>query len=314
MSYISSIMRIWINIVFVLILLHQNTAGANQACFLFINGEQEGQEFVIDQLIRPVLSSHIQSIKSVPPEGITSKQLESECKFELSLVFTEETLKISLDSKRTKTPINGYASSTKKFPDNIREAFLTVLVPYVSETSKVKICKENEDLQLKLCPKVPKTLLVHQFNLDEEFASSSKQAVTVLAEELQNLIQSKKGMEFMAMAGSFRQDQIKQNGEGLLNQYEADLILAFTLEGEIQPSKSSMWKALATINLSLNAFTEKEGEIVQLSSLDIKPERIPIRKLGKSKAYREKHFGRAARKLVKKWSEKEINQYLEELR
>ncbi|MEC8183749.1 MAG: hypothetical protein ACO3N0_04625 [bacterium] len=155
---------------------------------------------------------------------------------------------------------------------------------------------------------------MHQFNLDEEFASSSKQAVTVLAEELQNLIQSKKGMEFMAMAGSFRQDQIKQNGEGLLNQYEADLIVAFTLEGEIQPSKSSMWKALATINLSLNAFTEKEGEIVQLSSLDIKPERIPIRKLGKSKAYREKHFGRAARKLVKKWSEKEINQYLEELR
>ena len=204
MSYISSIMRIWINIVFFLILLHQNTAWANQACFLFINGEQEGQEFVIDQLIRPVLSSHIQSIKSVPPEGITSKQLESECKFELSLVYTEETLKISLDSKQTKTPINGYASSTKKFPDNVREAFLTVVVPYVSETSKVKICKENEDLQLKLCPKVPKTLLVHQFNLDEEFASSSKQAVTVLAEELQNLIQSKKGMEFMAMAGSFR--------------------------------------------------------------------------------------------------------------
>ncbi len=122
-------MRVWINIVFVIILLHQNTAWANQACFLFINGEQEGQEFVIDQLIRPVLSSHIQSIKSVPPEGITSKQLESECKFELSLVYTEETLKISLDSKRTKTPINGYASSTKEFPDNVREAFLTVLVP-----------------------------------------------------------------------------------------------------------------------------------------------------------------------------------------
>ena len=191
---------------------------------------------------------------------------------------------------------------------------MTVLVPYVSETSKVKICKENEDLQLKLCPKFPKTLLVHQFNLDEEFASSSKQAVTVLAEELQNLIQSKKGMEFMAMAGSFRQDQIKQNGEGLLNQYEADLIVAFTLEGEIQPSKSSMWKALATINLSLNAFKEKDGKLIQLSSLDIKPERIPARTYEKTKIYREKHYGRAARKLVKKWSEKEINQYLEELR
>ncbi len=90
--------------------------------------------------------------------------------------------------------------------------------------------------------------------------------------------------------------------------------MQFTLEGEIQPSKSRMWKALERINLSQNASKEKEGAIVQLSSLDIKPERIPIRKPGKSKAYREKHFGRAARKLVKKWSEKEINQYLEELR
>ena len=116
------------------------------------------------------------------------------------------------------------------------------------------------------------------------------------------------------MVGSLRQDQLRQQGPSLLAQYEANLMLVVSIEGDIQPSKRSMWKALATINLSLNAFTEKEGEIVQLSSLDIKPERIPIRKLGKSKAYREKHFGRAARKLVKKWSEKEINQYLEELR
>ena len=48
--------------------------------------------------------------------------------------------------------------------------------------------------------------------------------------------------------------------------------------------------------------------------MDIKPERITARTYEKTKSYREKHYGRAARKLVKKWSEKEINQYLEELR
>ena len=132
MKYITPFILFWI-------LFGFKSTHAEEECFLFINGEKKGQEFTIVQLVRPVLPSHIQSNKSVPPEGITSKQLESECKFELSLVYTEETLKISLDSKRTKTPINGYASSTKEFPDNIREAFLTVLVPYVSETSKVKI-------------------------------------------------------------------------------------------------------------------------------------------------------------------------------
>ena len=59
---------------------------------------------------------------------------------------------------------------------------------------------------------------------------------------------------------------------------------------------------------------EKDGKLIQLSSLYIKPERIPAQTYENTKSYREKYYGRAARKLVKKWSEKEINQYLEELR
>ena len=307
MKYITPFILFWI-------LFGFKSTHAEEECFLFINGEKEGQEFAIVQLVRPVLSSHIQSIKSVPPEGITSKQLESECHFELSLVYGADSLKVSLDSKRTKTPISGYAASKRTFPDNIRETFLTILSPHFSVSSKKRICLENADLQLRFCPQVPKALLVHRYNPDQEFASSSKQAVTVLAEELQNLIQAKRGMEFIAMVGSLRQDQLRQQGPSLLEQYEANLVLVFSIEGEIQPSKSSMWKALATINLSLNAFKEKDGKLIQLSSLDIKPERIPARTYEKTKSYREKHYGRAARKLVKKWSEKEINQYLEELR
>ena len=310
----SLIMKIYLKLIFISSLLFHKTALANQECFLFINGEKEGQEIVIDQLIRPILSSHIQPIKSVPPEGITSRQLESECKYELSMVYADESLKVSLDSKRTKTSISGYASSNKKFPDNIREAFLTILSTHFSNKSKKKICSENADLQLKICPKIPKTLLIHHYNPDQEFASSSKQAVTILAEELQNLIQNNSGFEFIAMAGSFREDELQKQGTSLLNQYEANLAIIFSLKGEIQPSKSSMWKALATINLSLNAFKEKEGKFILLSSLDIKPERIPVRTLKKSKSFREKHYGRAARKLTKKWSEKELKQYLEKLR
>ena len=223
-------------------------------------------------------------------------------------------MKVSLDSKRTKTQISGYAASKRTFPDNIRETFLTILSPHFSVSSKKRICSEHADLQLRFCPQVPKALLVHRYNPDQDFASSSKQAVTVLAEELQNLIQAKRGMEFIAMVGSLRQNQLRQQGPSLLEQYEANLALVFSIEGEIHPSKSRMWKALATINLSLNAFKEKDGKLIQLSSLDIKPERIPARTHEKNKNYREKHYGRAARKLVKKWSEREINQYLEELR
>jgi len=94
MKYITPFILFWI-------LFGFKSTHAEEECFLFINGEKEGQEFAIVQLVRPVLSSHIQSIKSLPPEGITPHQLESECKFELSLVYTADSLKVSLDSKRT---------------------------------------------------------------------------------------------------------------------------------------------------------------------------------------------------------------------
>ena len=69
--------------IMLLALLAFQGASAKEACFLFINGEKEGQEFAIDQLIRPIISTHIHPIKKVPPEGVTSGQLESECIFEV---------------------------------------------------------------------------------------------------------------------------------------------------------------------------------------------------------------------------------------
>ena len=95
-------------------------------------------------------------------------------------------------------------------------------------------------------------------------------------------------MDFIAMVGSLKQDQLRQQGPSLLEQYEANLVLVFSFEGEIQPSKSSMWKALATINLFMNAFKEKDGKLIQLSSLDIKPKRIPARTYENTKIYCEK--------------------------
>jgi len=221
---------------------------------------------------------------------------------------------MSLDTKRTESKISGFASSGNSFPDNIRETILTILFKNFSESSKKLICSQNADLFLEECPQFLKTVLIHQYNPDKDFSESSSQAVTVLAEELQTLIQEHQGLEFIGMAGSYQDHQILDQGPLLLKQYEANLALVFSLEGEIKPSKSSMWKALASINVTLYAFKEKEGSFIKLGSLDISPERIPARSFEKTKSFREKHYGRAARKLIKKWSKNELNKFLEELR
>ena len=68
MKYITPFILFWI-------LFGFKSTHAEEECFLFINGEKEGQEFAILQLERPVLSSHIHPIKSLPPEGILPASL-----------------------------------------------------------------------------------------------------------------------------------------------------------------------------------------------------------------------------------------------
>lgn len=122
----------------------ENLVNSRKPCFLFINGEKEGQELIIKQIVRPLISKYFNPIKSYPSNGLTSSQLDSACYFVLSMVHATDSLTIILDSRRTIIPISGYATSRRIFPDNIREVIFGFLFKHISEYSRSIICSEND--------------------------------------------------------------------------------------------------------------------------------------------------------------------------
>ena len=81
---------------------------AKEACFLFISGEEKGQEYIIYQFIKPLLNSYFYPIKSVPPRGLKQSDLKTECFFEVSITRTGLETNLSISSLRSPYDLTGF--------------------------------------------------------------------------------------------------------------------------------------------------------------------------------------------------------------
>ena len=68
-------------------------------CYLFV-GEDIGEDkSVIDQIVRPLLSSFISPLKEVPVSGLSQSEYNSSCYYEVSVTSTDGTLTFSISCK-----------------------------------------------------------------------------------------------------------------------------------------------------------------------------------------------------------------------
>lgn len=167
---------------------------------------------------------------------------------------------------------------------------------------------------LEECPRNPRTIILYRPNSDRAFADASKQARVFIRKGLKSLMDEMETVEFAGMAGIFEGEVNSGEMRTLLENHRATAAILYSLEGGIKKSKSMMWKALADIIMSADAYRLKGDRVVHTSSLTTDPERIPVRKWGSDRAYREKHLGRAAKKLAKRWSEDDLVQFIETMR
>ena len=91
-------------------------------CYLFVNGDIGEDKSVIDQIVRPLISSFISPLKEVPVEGLSQSELNSSCYYEVSVTSTDGTLTLSINGTRTPIPFNGLSKSSRSFPENIRHS------------------------------------------------------------------------------------------------------------------------------------------------------------------------------------------------
>ena len=70
-------------------------------CYLFVNGDIGEDKSVIDQIVRPLISSFISPLNEVPVEGLSQSKLNSSCYYEVSVTSTDGTLNLSINGTRT---------------------------------------------------------------------------------------------------------------------------------------------------------------------------------------------------------------------
>ena len=68
---------------------------------MFIGGKIEEDKSVIDQIVRPLISSFITPLKEDPVMGLSQSDLESSCYYEVLVTSIDETLNLSINGIRT---------------------------------------------------------------------------------------------------------------------------------------------------------------------------------------------------------------------
>ena len=102
-------------------------------CYLFLSGDIGEDKSVIDQIVKPLISSHVSPLKEVPVDGLGQSEFNSSCYYEVSVTSTDGTLTLSINGTRTPVSFNGLSKSSRSFPENIRHSSLRILHSELNE-------------------------------------------------------------------------------------------------------------------------------------------------------------------------------------
>ena len=86
--------------------------------------------------------------------------------------------------------------------------------------------------------------------------------------------------------------------------------LVITTEWNFQKQETSMWKGFVSMTLLMDSYSFKDGGLIKIGSYSVEPQRIPIRKWGKSNSFKKKHLQRITKKITQKWSDSEMKDFI----
>jgi hypothetical protein len=127
-------------------------------CYLFISSNVGEDKSVIDQIVKPLISSHVSPLKEVPFDGLSQSEDNSYCYYEVSVTSTDGTLNLSINGTRTPIPFNGLSKSSRSFPENIRHSTLRIIHKELSKSKKEIICQEYGKFLVDECSLQPETI------------------------------------------------------------------------------------------------------------------------------------------------------------
>jgi len=105
-------------------------------------------------------------------------------------------------------------------------------------------------------------------------------------------------------------DSIEDALARIMDEQGSNSSLLIMTEWEFQKQETSMWKGLVSMTVSIDSYSFKDGGLVNRGGYSIDPQKIPIRKWGKSSSFKKKNLQRITKKITSKWSEDEIGDFI----
>jgi hypothetical protein len=280
-------------------------------CYLFVGGDIGEDKSVIDQIVRPLLSSFISPLKEVPVSGLSQSEYNSSCYYEVSVSSTDGTLTLSINGTRTPVSFNGLSKSSRSFPENIRHSILRILHSELNENKKRKICKKYTKILVDECPQNQNLMIAFNKYSDRNIESLMKEPRANLVSGFTSMIESIDTVNFIGIDEIYTDNDFQNNLKKMIDKKGANSCLVLTTEWDFLKQESSMWKGFVSMTVSMDSYSFKDGGLIKIGSYSLEPQRIPIRKWGKSNSFKKKNLQRITKKLTQKWSESEIINFIQ---
>ena len=299
-------------IIISLLLLNSSLFGQSKDdCYLFVGSDIREDKSVISQIARQLISSYISPIKETPFAGLSQSEIESSCSYEVTVTSTDETITLSIDGTRTPVKFNGLSKSSRSFPENIRHSILRILHSELNENSKKEICKKYTEILVDECPQNRNLLIAFNKYTDRKIESLMKEPRANLEAGFTSMLESIDNVNFIGISEIDTNNDSQNNLKKMMDKKGANFCLVLTTEWDFEKKETSMWKGLVSMTVSMESYSFKDGGLIKVGSYSLDSQRIPIRKWGKSNSFKKKHLQRITNKIVQKWSNSEIIDFIQ---
>jgi len=295
-----------------LLLLNSPLFGQSKdGCYLFVGADIGEDKSVIAQIARPLISSYISPLKETPFAGLSQSEIESSCSYEVTVTSTDDTITLSIDGTRTPVKFNGLSKSSRSFPENIRHSILRILHSELNENSKKEICKKYTEILVDECPQSRNLMIAFNKYSDRKIESLMKEPRANLVSGFTSMLESIDNVNFIGISEIDTNNDSQNNLKKMMDKKGANFCLVLTTEWDFEKKETSMWKGIVSMTVSMESYSFKDGGLIKVGSYSLDPQRIPIRKWGKSNSFKKKHLQRITNKIVQKWSNSEIIDFIQ---
>ena len=278
---------------------------------MFIGGKIEEDKSVIDQIVRPLISSFITPLKEDPVMGLSQSDLESSCYYEVLVTSINETLNLSINGIRTPISFNGLSKSSRSFPENVRHSFLRILHKELDKSKKDEICQKYTEILVDECPQNQNLIIVFNKYSDQNAEKIMKEPRSNLVSGVVSLVETMNSIKLIGISEIDIETDFHKNLTKTMDSKGSNFSMVFTTKWDFQKQETSLWQGFVSMTVSIESYSFKEGGLIKIGSYSLDPQRIPIRKWGDSNSFKRKHLQRITKKITQKWSDSDLKEFIQ---